>query len=42
MEENICKQSNWQRINPQNTQTAHAAQYQKTKSLNQKMGGRPT
>ena len=27
--ENICKQSNWQRINLQNTQTAHAAQYQK-------------
>ena len=29
MGENICKWSNWQRINLQNIQTAHAAQYQK-------------
>ena len=29
MEENICKQSNWQRLNLQNIQTARAAQYQK-------------
>ena len=25
--ENICKQSNWQGVNLQNIQTAHAAQY---------------
>ena len=31
MGENICKWSNWQRINLQNTQAAHAAQYQKNK-----------
>ena len=30
MGENICKWSNWQRINCQNIQTTHAAQYQKT------------
>ena len=41
MGENICKQSNWQGINLQNIQTAHAAQYQKNKQPNQKMGGRP-
>ena len=29
MGENICKQRNWQRINLQNIQAAHAAQYQK-------------
>ena len=29
MGENICKLINGQRINLQNTQTAHAAQYQK-------------
>ena len=29
MGENICKQSNWQGINLQNIQTAHAVQYQK-------------
>ena len=29
MEENICQWSNWQRINLQNIQAAHAAQYQK-------------
>ena len=37
---NICKQSNWQGINLQNIQTAHAAQYQKNKQSNQKMGQR--
>ena len=31
MGENICKWSNWQRINLQNLQAAHAAQYQKKK-----------
>ena len=31
MAENICKQSNLQRINLQNTQTAHAALCQKKK-----------
>ena len=29
MGESICQWSNWQRINLQNIQTAHAAQYQK-------------
>ena len=38
--ENICKWSNGQRINLQNIQTAHAAQYQKNKQPNQKIGGR--
>ena len=41
MGENICKQINGQRINFQNTQTAHGAQYQKNKQTNQKMGRRP-
>ena len=41
MGENICKQSNWQGINLQNIQTAHAAQYKKTKQPNKKMGGKP-
>ena len=36
MGENICKQSNGQRINLQNIQTAHAAQYQKTNNPIQK------
>ena len=36
MGENICKWSNWQKINLQNTQTAHAAQYQKNKNPIQK------
>ena len=31
MGENIWKQSNWQSINLQNLQAAHAAQYQKNK-----------
>ena len=41
MVENIYKWSNQQVINLQNIQTAHAAQYQKIKQPNQKMGGRP-
>ena len=41
MGEDICKWSNGQGINLQNIQTAHAAQYQKTKPPNQKMGGIP-
>ena len=36
MGENICKWSNGQRINLQDLQAAHAAQYQKTKQPNQK------
>ena len=40
MGENICKRINGQRINLQNTQTAHAAQYQKNKQPNRKMGRR--
>ena len=39
--ENICKWSNWQRINLQNLQGAHAAQYQKNKQPNQNIGRRP-
>ena len=39
MEENICKWCD-QGINLQNIQTAHAAQYQKYKQPNQKMGQR--
>ena len=38
MGENICKWSNWQRINLQNMQAAHMTQYQKTN--NQQLGGR--
>ena len=34
MGENICKRSNWQGINLQNIQTAHAAQYPKNKTNN--------
>ena len=41
MGENICKWCNWQRINLQNLQIAYAAQYQKNKQPNQKMGRRP-
>ena len=41
MGENICKQSNQQGINLQNIQTAYAAQYQKNKQPNPKMGRRP-
>ena len=40
MGENICKQSDQQGINLQSIQTAHAAQYQKNKQPNQKMGRR--
>ena len=40
MGENICKQSDWQGINPQNIQTAHAVQYQTNEQPNQKMGRR--
>ena len=36
MGENICKWSNWQRINLQNIQAAYAAQYQKDKQPNPK------
>ena len=32
MGENICKWSNWQGINLQNIQTAHAAQYQENQA----------
>ena len=35
------KLSNWQRIDLQNIQPAHAPQYQKDKEPNQKMGKRP-
>ena len=41
MEENNFKQSNWQRIKLENTQAAHAAQYQKSKQPNQKVGRKP-
>ena len=41
MGENICKWSNWQRINLQNLQAAHAAQCQKNNQPNPKMGRRP-
>ena len=40
MGENDSKQSNWQRINVKNIQEAPAAQFQKNKWLNQKMGQR--
>ena len=40
MGENICKWCDWLAINLQNLQIAHAAQYQKTKQSNQKMGQR--
>ena len=32
---------NWQKNNLQNIQAAYAAQYQKNKQCNQKMGGKP-
>ena len=41
MEENSFKRSNWQRIKLENTQAAHAAQYQKSKQPNQKVGRKP-
>ena len=37
MGENICKPSNGHRINLQNIQAAHAAQYQKNKQPNPKI-----
>ena len=40
MGENNRKQSNWQRINLKNKQAAHAAQFQKNKRPNQKIGQR--
>ena len=39
-EKNICIRSDRQGINHQNTKTAYAAQYQKNKQSNQKMGRR--
>ena len=41
MGENNSKWNNWQRINLQNIQAAHAAQYQKNKQPNQKVDRRP-
>ena len=41
MGENIWKRINGQKINLQNVQAAHAAQYQKNKQPNPKMGRRP-
>ena len=38
MGENNSNWSNWQRINVKNMQAAHAAQYQKNKWPNKKMG----
>ena len=38
--ENNSKQNNWWRINLQNLQAAHAAQYQENKQPNQKVGQR--
>ena len=40
MAENICKQNNWQGVDLQNIQTAHATQYQHKRQQN-KMGIRP-
>ena len=41
MRENICKQSKGQKINFQNIQAAHTAQYPKNKQPNPKVGRRP-
>ena len=41
MGENNSKSNNGQRVNLQNIQGAHAAQYQKNKQLNQKVDRRP-
>ena len=41
MGENNCKWSNQQRVNLQNTETAHAVEYQKNKQSYQKMGRKP-
>ena len=38
MGENNSKQNNWKRINLQNIQVAHAAQFQRNKQPNQKNG----
>ena len=38
MGENICKWSKWQRINLQNVQATHAAQYQKKQTTQSKNG----
>ena len=38
MGENNCKWNNWQRINFQNIQAVHVAQYQKNKQPNKKNG----
>ena len=40
MGQNNSKQNNWQVINLQNIQAADAAQYQKSKQANQKVGQR--
>ena len=40
MGENNSKWNNWQRVNFQNIQAAHTAQYQKNKQPNQKVGKR--
>ena len=40
MVENKSKWNKWQRINLQNIQVAHAAQYQENKQSNQKVGQR--
>ena len=40
MGEKISKWCNWQGVDVQNIQKAHAAQYQKNKQPNQKMGRR--
>ena len=37
MGENICKQSNWKEIDLQNTQGAHATQYEKTNNPMKKL-----
>ena len=41
MGENDSKSNNWQRMNLQNIQVAHAAQYQISEQPNQKVGRRP-
>ena len=41
MGENNSKWNNWQRINLQNIQAAHAAQYQKNEKPHHKVGERP-
>ena len=41
MGENITEWSNGQRVTLQKIQTAHGAQYQKSKQHNQKMDRRP-